>query len=458
MNPSPQRHPPGPRGGLLLGCAPALLEDPLAFVQQVTRDYPELSSFRLGPQRVYFATGTSALEQLLSSEVKRFFGRDRAALRAGQSFLGGGLLFLEGEPWARARRMSAPAFHQDHLAKHAVEMRARTETLLGSWVDGEVRNVHVDMMGLMLQIVSKTLFDAELATEVQSIGVAMDLMLESFAQRALAPVSFPDWVPTPTNRRMRRGVRAIDSVIYPLIQARLRESRDHGDLLSKLALARDADGSAFAATEIRNQLVTFFMAGHETSALTLTWALFLLAGHPEIQERLHAELALVLGGAPPSAGDIERLPFLDRVLKEALRLYPPVWLFARQSGQGGALAGHPIPAGATVFASPWARHRSPLLFPEPDTFKPDRWAGHLQKSLPRFAYMPFGGGPRACIGASYARVAMSVVLASTLQRFAVEPVPETDGSVDPTLTLRSKHGMRLRLRSRPEHGARAPGN
>lgn len=447
---SPSLQPPaGPRGGLLLGCAPDLLADPLGFVQRVTHDYPELASFRLGPQRVYFATGTSAIEQLLSSEVKRFFSRDRAALRAGQSFLGGGMLFLDGEPWARARRMSAPAFHQGHLGRHALEMRARTETVLAGWVDGEVRDIHTDMMGLMLQIVAKTLLDAELAAQVESIGVAMDLTLESFARRALAPVQLPDWLPTPNHRRMRRGVRAIDAVLYPLIQARLREGRDHGDLLSKLVLARDADGGAFSATEIRNQLVTFFMAGHETSALTLTWALFLLAGHPDIQQRLHAEMTRVLGGAAPGESDIERLPLLDGVLREALRLYPPVWLFARQAAHGGTLGSHAIPAGATVFASPWARHRSPLSFAEPDAFQPDRWAGDLQKRLPRFAYMPFGGGPRACIGASYARVAMAIVLTSIVQRFSVERTPETDGSVDPALTLRSKHGMKLRLFARP---------
>jgi cytochrome P450 len=444
-----QRHPPGPSGLPLLGCAPDMLRDPLGFLQQVERDHAELASFRLGPQRVYFATGPSALEQLLSSEVKRFFSRDRSALRAGQSFLGGGMLFLDGERWTRARRMTSPAFHKGQLAQYAVEMRAYTEKMLAGWRDGEVRDVHDEMMHLMVCIVSKTLLGAELVEEVASIRDAMKQTLEAFAQRALSPIQFPDWLPTTANLHMRRGVRALDAIILPLIRARLRDGRDHGDLLSRLTLARDADGSAFGVAEIRNQLVTFFMAGHETTALVLMWTLFLLASHGQIQQQLHLELEQVLGDHPASADDIERLPRLDQLLKEVMRLYPPVWLFARQAAEGGVLAGFPIPRGATVFASPWVSHRSARQYADPDEFRPERWAADRQRSLPRFAYLPFGGGPRACIGASFARVAMSIVLSSVLRRFSVELTSETDGTVDPTLTLRCKRGMKLRMKLRP---------
>jgi cytochrome P450 len=407
------------------------------------------------PLQLYFVSDPASIEEILVKKADAF-RKDRTNRLLGR-VLGQGLLVNEGDAWRRQRRLIQPAFHHRQLRSYADVMVAAAERGAATWSSGQVRNVHEDMMGVTMRIVAETLFGADISGAVDRIeGVIAELM-DAFGRILGLAARFqpPAWVPTPANRRLRKASRKVDELILGIIEARRRETGgpERNDLLALLIAARDEDGGHMTDAQVRDEAVTLFLAGHETTALVLTYSLYLLATHPERQARLAEELARVLGGRAPGLDDLESLAYTDAVVQESMRLYPPAWAIAREALTEVEISGWRFPKGAEFVTSPWVVHRDPRNFEDPDAFVPERWLGELAHRLPRFAYFPFGGGPRVCIGNRFAIMEAKLVLAVVLQRFRFEPIPETKLALLPSVTLRPRNGVRLRLVAPPSSAA-----
>jgi cytochrome P450 len=395
------------------------------------------------PMHLYFVSAPDMIEEVLVKQAARF-KKDRVSRQLSRA-IGEGLVLSEGELWRRQRRLMGPAFHQAELRSYGGVMVELAREAAASWRAAETRNVHEDMMALTLKIVAKLLFGADVASDARDIGQTISSLMEDFSGElglgALTPLGR---LPTPRGLRIRRNVRRLDRIVFRIIAQR-RAAADVGhDLLSLLLRARDEDGTHMSDQQLRDEVLTLFVAGHETTALALTYALVLLAQHPEPQAALAAELAQVLGGRPPDLADLERLKVTEAVLLEAMRLYPPVWGIGREALEPVEIGGFRIPKGSSVFMSQWVVHRDPALYPEPERFRPERWLGDAPRPA-RFAYFPFGGGPRVCIGNRFAMMEATLVLAVLAQRFRFATTPETKLEILPTATLRPRGAVLLSL-------------
>jgi len=342
-----------------------------------------------------------------------------------------------------------PAFHQGELQSYADVMTNLTRNAVATWRSGETRNVHEDLMALTLNIVAKLLFGANVAADARDIGTTISTLMEDFSGqlglRALTPFAH---LPTPGTWRIRRGIRRMDRIIYDIISAR-RDAADPGnDLLGLLLGARDEDGSRMDDRQLRDEALTLFVAGHETTALALTYALYLLAANPAQQQVLAAEVEQQLAGRDAVFTDLEHLKQTEAVLLEAMRLYPPAWGVGREAIVDVDIGGYRLPKGSTFFMSQWVMHRDPKLFDDPEQFRPERWAGDAQRRLPRFAYFPFGGGPRICIGNRFAMMEATLILAALVRRFSFATTPETRLDLLATVTLRPRSPVRLKITDR----------
>lgn len=364
--------------------------------------------------------------------------------------LGFGLLTSEGELWKRQRKLMSQAFVPKRIHGYGAAMARVTDAGLSSWQDGQEVNIHVEMSRLTMEVVSDVLFGTSIsAHDVHEVREAMEVINEFYANSPEGLMKLPAWVPTPRNIRMNRAVQRIDQLIYQII-ARRRAGEQRDDLLGVLLAAQDDDGSRMSDQQLRDEAITLFLAGHETTALTLAHALYLLSKHPEVERKLHAELASVLGDRLPTADDVRSLVYVDRVLKESMRLYPPAWTTGREAQEDVEVRGTRIPKGAQVLMSQWVVHRDPRFFPNPEGFDPDRWTPERAKGLPKFAYFPFGGGPRVCIGNHFAIMEATLMLAIVLQRFRVELLPNQRLELKPSVTLRQRGpGLRARIFERP---------
>jgi cytochrome P450 len=421
--------------------------DVLTGMTYIHRRYGPIVRTRL-PLHLYFVADQGCIEEILVKKAESFH-KDRTS-RLMSRVIGNGLLVNEGEPWRRQRRLLQPAFHQRQLESYAVRMSAAITRAADGWRAGEVRDVHADMMGVTLTIVAGALFGADLSSDAGEMGRTISDLMEQFSRMLGLAARFqpPAWVPTPANRRLRASTRKVDAVVHRVIEARRRSGAQAGDLLSLLIQARDEEGGGMTDAQVRDEAMTLFLAGHETTALALSYALYLLAGDPERQGRLAEELARVLAGRTPALADLEGLRFTEAVVLESMRLYPPAWAMAREAMTDVEIGGWRYPKGAEFVISPWVVHRDARTFQEPEAFRPERWADDLARRLPRFAYFPFGGGPRVCIGNRFAMMEAKLVLAGAVQRFRFERVPETSLSLMPSATLRPRHGIRLRLAPR----------
>ena len=317
---------------------------------------------------------------------------------------------------------------------------------------GEERDAHQEMMRLTLQIVGKTLFDADVERDAQGVGRSLEMLLEIGANFRRT-IFVPHWLPTPTNLRVKREVAQIEKILYRIIAERRASGRDAGDLLSMLLSAQDEDGSRMTDRQLRDETVTLFLAGHETTASTLSWTWWLLAQNPEAEAKLHAELGAVLAGRAPTLDDLPNLSYAGHVIAESLRLYPPAWGLARLAIEDHEIAGYPVTKGMGVAMAQWVVHRDPRWYDAPEEFRPDRWQGDLLKRLPKFAYFPFGGGPRQCIGNAFALMEASLILATIAQKFRLRLV--ANHRVEPlaSITLRPRHGVRVVLERRRANDA-----
>ncbi len=437
----------GPRPGFFFGSAAHFRRDQLGFYEACARDYGDVVQTRMGPFRILLIYHPAAIDELLVARSRDFV--KSPGVRLLRPLLGDGLLLSEGDTWLRQRRLIQPAFHRQRVAGYGDVMSAFAERHVRGWKAGDTVDVHAEMMALTQAVVGKTLFDADVSGDAYDATQAAKVLAEDFGVRLRSFRLLPYWVPTPRNVRSRRAVARLDRIVHAIIAARRATNEDRGDLLSMLVQAQDADdGTRMTERQLRDEVMTIYMAGHETTAVALSWTWYLLGQHPDVDARLADELRGVLGGGLPAVADLPRLKYAEMVVTEAMRLYPPAYGLGRQAAKASEIAGQPIAPGDIVIAPTWVVHRDRRWFDEPEAFRPERWAKDLAQRLPRFAYFPFGGGPRQCIGNAFAQMEAILILAAIAQRFRLALVPGQKITPTPYVTLRPEPGIRVRLERR----------
>jgi len=443
--------PPGPEIGVLEILRQLRSRRPTDFLDRVATGSPTLAHFRLGREHMYLL-GTPELIRGLLLGHGRVTAKGRG-LEQARRLLGQGLLTSEGELHRRQRRLLQPAFHAGRIRTYAEQMRAAAVGLTGAgrWRDGEVRDVAAEMADLTLRIVGRTLFATDLAADSGGVAHALSTFLGR-AQRVMLPGGpLLNRLPLPSTRRLAAAGADLDRVVYRLI-AEHRAAGDRGDMLSMLLAARDDDGTAMPDPQVRDEVLTLMLAGHETTANALAWAWLMVDRHPGAADRLHAEVDAL--AAPPSYDDLDRLPWTHAVVAETMRLYPPAWVVGRRMLADVALDGWTVPARSICVASQWVTHRDPRWWTDPLAYRPERWldaAGRYDEAAPghpRGAYFPFGMGRRVCIGESFAWTEAVLVLATLARDWAPALVPGHPVDVRPAITLRPAHGLRMTLRRR----------
>ena len=438
--------PPGPPGNLLLGHLLELNRDHLGFVHDCVRRYGDAVLIRFGRRPVVVINDPRDVEYVLVTNQRNFSKGYFYRLLAPA--VGNGLLTSEGDFWRRQRRLAQPAFHQQRINAYAETMSKYSQKSMESWRAGEQRDVQDDLMRLTLRIVGRTLFGADLEESAPVVARALPRALAEMNKQITGPeFMLPGGVPTPSRIRLRRAVAQLDPVVFRLIAQRRANPHDTGDLLSALLGAQDEDGQ-MTDRQLRDEAMTIVLAGHETTAVALTWALYLLSQNPDVRARLEEEVDTVLSGRPPTLSDVASLPFTDAVLTETMRLYPPAYGFGREVIERCNVAGYELEPRTSLYIVPWIIHRDPRWFDEPECFRPGRWLDGLAKRLPRFAYFPFGGGPRLCIGQQFAKLEGAIILCSIVQRWRLDLAPGQGTEPKPAITLRPRDGMRMTVTAR----------
>ncbi|HKZ78709.1 MAG TPA: cytochrome P450 [Pyrinomonadaceae bacterium] len=434
---------PGPKGGLFLGVMPEFNRDTLSFITRC-RSYGDVVRMRFFYITVYFLYHPEHIEFVLSTNAKNFIKSRSLRSNFFQRLVGNGLLTSEGDFWRRQRRLAQPAFHRQRISSYAQVMVEYTQRMCSSWRDGETRDIYRDMMRLTLGIVVKTLFNTDIRNDADRVGSALGKMVKPFASQATLKWIADNRLPTPTHRRFHKAAREIDEIVYRIIAERRASGSDQGDLLSMLLAAHDEDdGTQMTDRQLRDEVMTLFLAGHETTALTLSWAWYLMARNPEVEKKFHAELGDVLGDSPPTLADVSRLKYTEMIAKESMRLYPPAYGVGREAIEECEIGGFRVAPKTQVFMFQWATQRDERFYPEPDRFYPERWTEDFSNSLPKYAYFPFGGGPRICIGNYFAMMEIILVMATIGQQFRLPLVSRAPVKLLPAMSLRPAEGMKV---------------
>jgi len=442
------RYPPGPRSLSPLGQMQGFQRDPLAFLENAAHEYGDIVHFRLGPNHLYLFNHPDYIRDLLVTDSRNF--HKGKALKRANALLGNGLLTNEGESHLRQRRLVQPAFHRQRLAGYAGVMADCAARTSDRWQDGAQVDIHHEMMRLTLAVVGTTLFDADVEGEADEIGGALTQALDLFGRRLSLFGPLLDRLPLPSNRRFREAQARLNATIYCIIDEHRAGSRDRGDLLSMLLLAQDTDGSGMTDRQVRDEAMTLFLAGHETTANALTYMWYLLGRHPEAEARLHQEVDRTLGDRLPTFDDLPRLQHTRRIMCEAMRLYPPAWVVGRMALADYPVGDYVVPAGSGILASQWVMHHDPRYYPDPYRFDPERWTPETEAARPKFSYFPFGGGPRMCIGEQFAWTEGILMLATLARRWQLRPVAGRPVELRPLITLRPRDGLPMTLQRRPD--------
>ena len=438
--------PPGPKGTLLGGNVRQFRAALLNFLLETAREYGPLASFRIGPRRVFLASGPDLIEQVLVTDAKHYIKHFGA--RAFKPVLGNGLVTSEGAFWHRQRKLIQPAFLKIRVQSYAQIMAELTDQMLNSWFPGKSVQIDYEFEALTSKIALKTLFDLEDSGDRQRFSGTLKLAFELMNVRLRRIFKLPLWVPTPANLRLQGAVGELDRTVEGFI-ASGRSRRDIGDdLLSRLLVAQHEDGTRMSDLQLRDEAMTLYLAGHETTALTLAWSWYLLSQNPNVENELVSEWQHVLAGATPTADQLHRLPYTAAVIAESMRLYPPVYVIGREATDDLELGGYRVKRGYTVLMSQWVSHRDPRYFPEPEEFRPERWENGLAKRIPKFAYYPFGGGQRLCVGSSFALMEAAIILAAVGQRYRFTLDPDAVIGIKPQITLLPANGIPATLERR----------
>ncbi len=438
----------GPKGSWLGGNLTDFGRDPLGFFEKCVRDHGDFVPLRFLHQKVFLINDPADIEDVLTTQARNF--RKTLGYRSPimRRIFGNGLVTSEGEYWVRQRRLAQPAFHRERIATYADVITNFTREALTEWRDSETRDVHHEMMQLTVRVVTKSLFNSPVPPEVNDLTRSSVIVMQQFTTQwkwyrillALMRSALPNDFSNAMNR--------LDNFIYGLIRERRASGKDMGDLLSLFLQARYEDGSGMTDKQLRDELKTLLVAGMDTTALSLSWALYLLSQNPATVVPLQAEIDRVLANRTPTFSDLPRLVYTEMVIRETMRLCPPVWLIGREALSDCQIGNHTIRAGESIFMSQWLKHRDPRWFKDADTFRPERWEDPPMKQLPKYAYFPFGGGPRICIGNSFAMMEAVLVLAMITQKFQLTSPPEYRVTPWPAITLYPKDGIQLRIHRR----------
>ncbi len=446
------RSAPGPRGPISgLGLA----RDPLPFLEKMFRQYGDVVQMRILNFRLFAVAHPEGIKRVLQDNHRNY--KKSVDYKILARLLGQGLVTSEGSLWLRQRRLMQPMFHRQKIAAFGAIMTECAGDMLDRWSGraetAEPFDVAPEMMKLTLQIVGRALFTMDLTSQADKIGRCLTIANERFGEFDLAMLM--PWLPSPGNLRFRNAVRELRGIVLDIIAHRRGEGRDYGDLLSMLLDVRDEEtGEGMSDEQVRDEVLTLILAGHETTATALSWTWYLLSQHPEVERKLHAELEEVLGGRAPTMSDLGSLNYTGMVIDESMRLYPPVWAVGRMAIDDDEIMGYRIPKGSNLMLSQWFTHRHPAFWENPDRFEPERFRAERAAGRPRYAYFPFGGGPRMCIGQIFALTEAQLVLASVAQRYRLRLAPGHPIELQPLVTLRARHGVRVTLERRANPGRR----
>ncbi len=449
-SPSQLKTPSRLRNHSLLGSASEMQQDPLKFLREA-RQYGDVVRMRFVFSDAYLIYHPDSIKHVLQ-ENNRNYNKDLFTYKIFYPFLGRGLLTNDGESWLHQRRLMQPAFHRKRIATYGNIMTDATEKLLERWQKYVQQDSSLDiaqeMMRLTLGIVGQTLFSLDLSDETSTIGPAVTTMLNLLCNYVYTPFP-PINIPTPRNRRLLAANRSLEQVIYRIIAERRQQNKDTGDLLSMLLSARDEEtGEGMNDQQIRDELMTMLVAGHETTANTLAWTWYLLSQHPEVEQHLYREIDAVLGGSIPTLEHLPDLKYTNMVLEEALRLYPPAGIFGRKALANDELGGYRIPADSMIIISPYATQHHPDYWPDPERFDPERFTPERSAGRSHYAYFPFSSGPRMCIGSSFAMMEAQLILATIAQSYQLRMVPGHPVEPQLLVTLRPKYGLRMTIHRR----------
>ncbi len=447
---------PGPRGHVLLGSLWQVRTDRLGFVTALTRQYGPIVRFRMVHQVLHLVSQPDAIRHALQDNADNYV--KGVGLAQAKLWLGEGLVTSEGETWARQRKLIQPSFHRQRLEGFAPVVTQATAAMLARWrssaAAGSPVNVATEMMRLTLTVIARIMFSADLS-ESNDVGAAFSAALRDAMDRMVAVVALPDWLPFPGKRRFRSAVRVLDGIVTRIIREHRQAQTSDRDLLATLIDARDSSVAGFEDGELRDQVMTILLAGHETTASSIAWTLYLLDRNPEALAGVVAEVERVVGDGVPTHDVLARLQWTRMVYEEALRLYPPVWLIPRRSVAADQLAGYDVPARSDVLVSPWVLHRNPEYWDEPEAFRPERFTPERVARRPRYAYLPFGAGPRVCVGSALATMEALLIITMVVQHYRMRLVPDHPVVADPLLTLRFRHGLPMTAELRRARGVAA---
>jgi len=442
MAPKHPNTPPGPPGNPIVGQLFPFRKDPIDFLMRLAREYGDIVYFKIGSQDLYLLNHPDLIKNVLTVDHRNFIkGR---GLQWAKRLLGEGLLTSEGEFHRRQRRIAQPAFHRQRIAAYGEIMTGYGIRTRDRWGEGKPFDVLKEMMGLTMMIAAKTLFDTDAESEAKEIGEALSVSVEFFNRFTLPFADLMAELPLPSTLKFRKAKRRLDETIYRMIAERRASGEERGDLLSMLLHATDEEGGTGGMTDrqLRDEAMTIFLAGHETTANALTWTWYLLSQHPEAERRLHAEID-GLGGRLPTIDDLPKLAYTEKVLAESMRLYPPAWLISYRAISDYPIGRYVVPRGGIVLMSQYVMQRDPRYFPDPLRFDPERWEPAAKAARPKFSYFPFGGGPRVCIGESFAWMEGILLIATLAQRWRLRLVPGHAVVLQPLITLRPKYGMMM---------------
>ena len=447
--------PPGPKGNFLLGSLQELAHDWPAFCKRCARDFGDVAFYRFLHVPICQFTHPDDIETVLVRRASSFRkSRDYSALEV---VLGKGLLTNDTPSWQPQRQLIQPAFHHENIAAYSEVMARSAEAHLSRWRDQQTCDLHQEMGELTLDIVTKALFGSKVSHDTRAIGKEVAAAMDRFFSQAALSFVIPEGLHLPKSPRLLRSRRHLNRVIFSIIRERRSAAEPSNDLLQTLLDAHDDRGARMSDVQLRDEVMTLFLAGHETTSNALTWSWYLLAQNPSVEQALVAELDQVLGGRPPALSDLPRLPYSEMVVKESMRLYPPAWGIGRRAIRDVEVGGYRIREGTNVFILQWLTHRDPRFFPDPERFDPERWRVDPVRTgrLPRFAYFPFGGGPRVCIGAGFAMMEATLLLATIAQRYHFALLPSPPVVPFFSVTLRPRHGLHVRIESRARAVKRA---
>lgn len=451
----PTAEAPGPKGTPFFGVARDLIAGAPRYINHLADTYGPFVRFNIFLKEFYLVSDPELIREVLVTQAANFpkDGRDVAILDRA---IGHGLVSANGAEHKRQRRLTQPAFHTRRIDAYAGTMVDYTTAMLDEWRDGQEMDVAEAMSSLTMFIVARTLFGADrvaMKDTAEGIGAAIHVIQAATNNEFQSPFLLPEWLPTAMNRQRRVARTVLYEIIDRLIAERRAEgdAADSGDLLSMLLLSCDDAGDRMSDDEVRDQAVTLFVAGHETTSNALTWTWYLLSQHPAEEARLHAELDAALGGRPPVLADLPHLPYTLQVIKEAMRLYPPAWVVnIRRAAADTTLGSYAVKKGDRLWLSPFVMHRRPTFFPDPERFDPDRWTPERERALPKFAYMPFGGGPRVCIGNGFALMEAHLIVAAVAQRYRLRLRPGHPIDLNAQITLSNHGGMPMTPEQRPQ--------